>query len=135
MFGTRPGPRHRGKTTSARSSSTWIRWNATVAYVHLPNDDWRIECAINWPSAFPTPRADDVLGFDVAADDDDGAATNNLRIRQLNWNNTGTLSEDARFFGLLKLSGDTAEAHFSICGDGACEGDEVCPRCPVDCGC
>jgi hypothetical protein len=123
------------QNNTAREGTVHPRnWDAKAAYVHLANNHWRIEASVNWPSAFPKPRAGAVIGFDVAADDDDGAASDNLRIRQLNWNNNGTLSSDARFFGLLQLTADTAEASFSICGDGACEGDELCPRCGVDCG-
>lgn len=73
---------------------------ATYTRDSMTNCNWWVEVAVTWPAGYPTPVAGDVIGFDVAANDDDTG----VRKNQLFWNDTsGTLSMDARRFGLLQL--------------------------------
>jgi endo-1,4-beta-xylanase len=64
------------------------------------NCHWWVELEIFWPPTSPTPKAGDVLGFDVAGNDDDTG----LRKNQLFWNDsTGNAYLDPTKFGLMQL--------------------------------
>lgn len=135
-------------------------WNAQAHFATVGASSWRYEFFLPWPSAFPTPVGGDVIGFDLAVDDDDGEGGDQDRECQLAWNDpTGHVHDDARHFGIVRLRADGCQSALPRCGDDTCaaaaeacrsfpgtipwcedfDGASICPNdqctpCAADCG-
>jgi hypothetical protein len=110
-------------------------WSARAAHAENPGRAWWIEAWVGWPEDQPRPGVGSLLGFDLAADDDDGERDDRGRTRQLFWNDgSGQAYLDPGLFGLLKLRAEGQSPSAPVCGNGACEpGGETAASCPADC--
>jgi len=109
-------------------------WTGEAAHGAEDGQAWWLELRVDWPEDLAAPGAGALLGFDLAADDDDGEGGDTGRERQLFFNDSsGQAWQDASLFGWLRLlpAGQAPEAGF--CGDGACAGLETSAGCPADC--
>lgn len=70
---------------------------------------WWAEVKISWPAGFRAPEPGDVIGFDVAADDDD-SETPGWASNQLAWNAESGVAKNSLMFGLVRLRGDPPAA-------------------------
>jgi hypothetical protein len=94
------------QTNAVNEISPNLRGWTAAAYFASSTGKWWFEFALTWPDGvFPDPEAGDLLGFDVAADDEDSPSTGGQdRENQLFWNDgTGHLNDDASHFGLIEL--------------------------------
>ncbi|HSA23014.1 MAG TPA: sugar-binding protein [Myxococcota bacterium] len=108
-------------------------WSGSAAH-RAEGGAWWLELRLDWPDDLPPPEAGALLGFDLAADDDDGEGGDALRERQLFFNDaSGQAWQDASLFGWLRLLPEGTDPHPDACGDGRCAGLESAASCPADC--